>query len=213
MGGPAARPRATMTRKEIRTAFISYRRLDTDALAGRLRDRLREALPDWIVFMDVYSITPGVDFRVAVRDALTQSSLFFLLIGRNFLGAGTNRLLEADDTVAYEIKVALDLDLRIIPILVNDATMPRPEDFPLEVRQVVYRSAIDVRHSRFDDDLHHLVQVAAGTPPAKGEAFARGGQKPHANFTQASLRVTKLAMSAACSAPFWRSSSSSSYPR
>jgi hypothetical protein len=191
-----------MKSKDVRGAFISYRRLDTDALAGRLRDRLREALPNWAVFMDVDSIEPGTDFRLAVRDSLKQSSLFLLLIGRNFRGegGGINRLMQPEDNVVYEIETALGLGLRIIPILVNDAVMPRPEDFPAEAKPVVYRAAIEMRHARFEDDFRHLVKVIVGNSTVHSISQSQLStsptqrKQPWTNSAQTLFRSVKIAV-------------------
>ena len=42
--------------------FISYRREDSQAYAGRLSDLLTTHLGDSVVFMDVDGISPGEDF-------------------------------------------------------------------------------------------------------------------------------------------------------
>src|SRR5436309_381601 len=42
---------------------ISYRRADSDAIAGRIRDRLANYYGDQSVFMDIDNIPFGIDFR------------------------------------------------------------------------------------------------------------------------------------------------------
>jgi hypothetical protein len=166
---------ATNTPRKSGVVFISYRRRDTDALAGRLFDRMGQALPDWTFFMDVTSIEPGEDFRVAIDKAMKQSSLFLMLIGRNWLGDGVNRLLRPGDSVAYEIETAIHLGLRLIPVLVNDTKMPSPEDFPEKIRSAASRNAVELRLSRFDDDFRNLVSVIRGEPKPKARP---SGEKP-----------------------------------
>jgi TIR domain len=147
---------------DSRAAFICYRRNDCDSLAGRLRDRMRQALPGWTIFMDVDSIKPGLDFRVEINAALKRTSVFLLLIGRDWLGAEVNRLLRADDPVLHEIRLALALGLRFIPILANDAKMPNPAQFPEEIRSVAWLNGLELRHSRFEDDFQNLVSAFSG---------------------------------------------------
>jgi hypothetical protein len=156
---PPAKPRPNV-------AFISYRRRDADAVAGRLRDRMSGALPGWTFFMDVASIAPGADFRDAIENALNQSSLFLLLVGRDWLGNDGNRLMEPEDAVAFEIRTALALGLRFIPVLINDAKMPDAAAFPQDIRAAARRNAVELRHSRFEDDFRHLVAVVSGAPDA-----------------------------------------------
>jgi TIR domain len=154
--------------------FISYRHSDSDALAGRLRDRMQLALPDWTFFMDVASIQPGVDFRVAIAKALRRTSIFLLLIGRDLLGDDANRLLQPSDPISYEIKLALDLGIRFIPVLINDAKMAAPEEFPEEIRPVSRLIGVELRHSRFEDDFRNLVSVISG---GGSPAAVAAGQK------------------------------------
>jgi hypothetical protein len=142
--------------------FISYRHSDSDALAGRLHDRMQLALPDWTFFMDVTSIQPGVDFRVAIAAALRRASIFLLLIGRDWIGDDVNRLFQPCDPILYEIKFALDLGIRFIPVLVNGAKMAAPEEFPEEIRPVSRLIGVELRHSRFEDDFRNLVSVISG---------------------------------------------------
>jgi hypothetical protein len=140
-----------------RRGFISYRRSDSDALAGRLRDRLADALPDWTFFMDVASITPGKDFRQSIEAALSESTLCLVLIGPNWFAGLSRQPRGAQDFVADEIKIALDLRIQIIPVLCNDAKMPQPLDLPEAVRPMAYLAGVEVRHSRFEDDLRNLI--------------------------------------------------------
>ena len=114
--------------------FISYRRDHDDALAGRIRDRMRDSMPDWSVFLDVNSIRAGVDFRKAIDEQLASSSVFLPLIGKRWLDEIDARL-QGEDHVRYEIKSALDRqgNLKIIPVLVNDAVMPGRHALPEDI--------------------------------------------------------------------------------
>jgi hypothetical protein len=52
--------------------FINYRRGDTAATAGRLRDQLVREFGANHVFMDVDNIPPGVDFSEHLREKLAK---------------------------------------------------------------------------------------------------------------------------------------------
>jgi hypothetical protein len=54
------------------TVFISYRRADSSADAGRLYDALRRRFGRENLFMDVDSLRPGEDWVVAVEGAVTR---------------------------------------------------------------------------------------------------------------------------------------------
>jgi len=49
---------------------VSYRRQDSEAITGRIRDRLANHYGEQSVFMDIDSIPFGADFRERVSEAL-----------------------------------------------------------------------------------------------------------------------------------------------
>jgi len=150
--------------------FISYRRSDTDALAGRIKDRLHDQLPDWNVFMDVASIEAGAAFKQVIDTTLAQSSVLVSLIGRNWLSG--SRIHEPGDLVRYEIATALSNHTRIIPVLVNDAKMPSVGELPADIAALAELNGIELRHTRFDDDFQNLIKAVAGRNYRARKTFA-----------------------------------------
>jgi TIR domain len=141
--------------------FISYRREDTSHLAGRLYDRLADRFGDAQVFMDVDSIEPGVDFAEVITRAVGVCNVLLAVIGRHWLTAATDaggrRLDDPDDVVRLEVKTALERNIRVIPVLVEGAAMPRAQDLPDNLAKLVRRNALTVRHETFRSDADHLV--------------------------------------------------------
>jgi hypothetical protein len=86
------------------------------------------------VFMDVDAIEPGVDFAEEIEAAIEASQILLAVIGKEWLIAsdedGRRRPEDPDDIVRLEIQAALERDIRVIPILVEGATMPRRHDLP-----------------------------------------------------------------------------------
>jgi hypothetical protein len=150
--------------EKTRLAFISYRRSEADALAGRIKDRMRVELVGWETFMDVDSIEPGGNFRQIIDEALARSSVFVLLIGKSWLGGSASRIHDPEDFVRYEVASALSRNIRIIPVLVNDATMPTARDLPYDIAKLAERNAVVLRHTRFDDDFANLARAIADGP-------------------------------------------------
>ncbi|MHC4956214.1 MAG: toll/interleukin-1 receptor domain-containing protein, partial [Planctomycetota bacterium] len=64
--------------------FISYRRSDSRADAGRIYDHLLNAFGDGDVFMDV-EMDPGEDWVDAIDAQLAACSAAIVLIGREWL--------------------------------------------------------------------------------------------------------------------------------
>jgi len=114
--------------------FISYRRQETSGLAGRLYERLAARLSDDQVFMDVDTIAPGLDFAEVITEAVSTCEVLLAVIGPRWLDAkdedGQRRLEDPDDIVRLEIAAALERNIRVIPILVEGAQMPRLQQLP-----------------------------------------------------------------------------------
>lgn len=62
--------------------FISYRREETDAYAGRLYDRLSSRFGEERVFMDIDSIPLGDDFVDVITNKVESCDVLLALIGK-----------------------------------------------------------------------------------------------------------------------------------
>lgn len=146
-------------RHDVNRLFLSYRRADSPHVAGRIYDRLVAHFSRESIFKDVDSIPFGVDFRKTVEEALASCSVVLVVIGRNWCSAvnadGSNRLQDPADFVRLEIEGALRLGVRIIPLLIDDATMPHADHLPASLRELVFRNATVIRP---DPDFHGDMQ-------------------------------------------------------
>ena len=156
--------------------FISYRRDDSAFPAGWLYDRLCTHLGSEQVFKDVDSIDPGDDFFRVIEDAVGSCQVLLALIGDHWLDitdeTGNRRLDDPEDFVRLEIEAALRRDVRVIPILVGRAPMPRSEQLPASLGGLVRRHAIEVSPNRFESDLGRLVRAIDKTLAVIGEGPA-----------------------------------------
>jgi hypothetical protein len=141
--------------------FINYRREDSIGTAGRLHDRLAETFGQENLFMDVDSIPAGVDFVADLNSQVAACRVFLAVIGPNWLDAkdesGARRLDNPDDFVAIEIAAALARDIRVIPVLVDNARMPKADKLPDPIKPLVRRNAVELRNSQFRRDAETLV--------------------------------------------------------
>jgi TIR domain len=146
--------------------FVSYRRQETSHLAGRLYDRLADRFGEGQVFIDVDTIEPGVDFAEEISRAVATCKVLLVLIGPTWLTAtderGRRRLEDPDDIVRVEIETALARDVRVIPILVEGASMPGREDLPGSLAGLARRNALLIRHESFRSDAGRLVTAIEG---------------------------------------------------
>ena len=140
--------------------FVSYRRDDSAGHAGRLADRLVEHFGRDRIFVDIDSIAAGEDFVTVIENAVGSCEILIAVIGRNWLSAsGTGRLDNPNDFVRLEIATALRRDIRVIPVLVQRATMPKPQDLPDDLIKLTRRNAIELTDSRWQTDVDQLINV------------------------------------------------------
>jgi TIR domain len=141
---------------------ISYRRADSDAMTGRIHDRLASRYGAQSIFMDIDSIPLGVDFREHVKQELSKSDVLLAVVGKKWRGLGKGghaRLDEEDDPVRVELEIALTCGIRIVPVLVNGATMPKPGDLPESLRKFSFNnSAIIAAGQDFQQHMDRLMQ-------------------------------------------------------
>jgi len=146
----------------VARTFINYRRDDSTATAGRLHDRLAQSFGRNNLFMDVDHIPPGVDFVNHLNRQVAACDVFVAVIGPNWLDVrnekGDRRLDAPDDFVTIEIAAALARDIRVIPVLVDGARMPKVSDLPESLKPLARRQAIELRHAHFGRDAEALTE-------------------------------------------------------
>ncbi|HEY6685843.1 MAG TPA: SUMF1/EgtB/PvdO family nonheme iron enzyme [Propionibacteriaceae bacterium] len=142
--------------------FISYRRDETAYPAGWLYDRLADHFGAPQIFKDVDSIQLGDDFVQVINRAVGSCDVLLALIGAQWLSITDvhgRRLDDPNDFVRLEIEAALTRNVRIIPILVAGAKMPRADELPVGLAGLARRQALELSPSRFDYDLSRLLKV------------------------------------------------------
>ncbi|MGH8772476.1 MAG: toll/interleukin-1 receptor domain-containing protein, partial [Burkholderiales bacterium] len=152
-----------------------------------LFDRLSEHFGRDRVFMDVSGIEPGVDFVEAIEAAVGACEVLVVIVGKDWLKAtdasGKRRLENPRDFIRLEIGAALRRELRLIPVLVNDAKMPALDELPEELKPLGERMPIRLSGERWDFDVAKLVRiiqpsVAAGSTYPSIEPIILGESCP-----------------------------------
>lgn len=141
--------------------FVSYRRSDTSQAAGRLRDKLAEAFPSCEVFLDVESIPGGENFNRKIAAKMRDAFCVLVLIGKHWDKSadnpGLSRLSEAYDIVRREVDLALQLVDNVVPVLVDNAQMPKKADVPDDIRALLDLNALPLRHETAPDDIKRII--------------------------------------------------------
>jgi hypothetical protein len=178
--------------------FISYRRDDAGHAAARVHDRLEREFGADLLFMDVDAIPLGVNFTKVLRDEVTKCDVLLALIGPNWLDVrdkqGNRRLDNPADVLRIEIGTALQRDIPVIPILLDGARMPEPDELPKDLEELSVRNGIDIRHASFRSDMDKLIRGLKGVPALEDRMRAEGRIKVDAMFI-------KGAPSGSCRAP------------
>ncbi|WP_447650433.1 Lcl domain-containing protein [Pseudomonas abietaniphila] len=143
------------------TIFISYRRDDSEGQAGRLFDDLVEHFGKDSVFIDVAGIDKGRDFRKIIERYISSCSVVLVVMGKNWLESkdehGRRRIDKEDDYVRYETSVALTRDIPVIPVLISNTSMPRPDQLPPSISELAFRNGVELGHTRWASDVKVLI--------------------------------------------------------
>jgi hypothetical protein len=140
--------------------FLSYRRDDNRHAAGRLYDCLQQRFSSEQIFFDVDAIEPGLSFMHVIEERIRASDAIIVVIGLNWLdardGEGHRRLDDPEDFVRVEIAAGLQQGIRVIPVLIDGAAIPREADLPTPLKALASKNAVTLSHSSFQRDAEHL---------------------------------------------------------
>jgi hypothetical protein len=143
--------------------FISYRREESRWSARSLHDRLCRDFDPKQIFMDIDAIALGEDFVKAIETTVAKCDVLITVIGNNWLTSkderGDRRLDDPEDFVRMEIGAALKREIRVIPVLVDGALMPRSDDLPEDLKPLVRRNALRITDTSFDGDCQRLASA------------------------------------------------------
>ncbi|PZV05281.1 MAG: hypothetical protein DCF32_11300 [Leptolyngbya sp.] len=163
-----------------KSVFISYRRLTSKDITGRIYDRLVAHFGENSVFKDVDSIPFGVNFCHHLEQEVSHCPVLLAIIDPQWLRVtdahGNPKLANPSDWVRVEIEAALRRDRLVIPVLVNGATLPDDTALPEGLRGLVHRQSAVVRcdpdfHRDLDRLIHRIegvfgsLTVASSPPP------------------------------------------------
>jgi hypothetical protein len=142
--------------------FLCYRRDDAQDAADRLREALVKAYGSERVFMDIDSVPIGVNFVTYIAEQLQSCAAVLVMIGRNWTKiadhAGNRRLDDSDDHVRVEIATALKHKVPVIPLLVQDASMPRAKDLPEDIRPLAFQNGMALPRQFWGESVERLLK-------------------------------------------------------
>jgi hypothetical protein len=158
--------------------FINYRRADSQGFAGRIYDRLAKAFGHRNVFMDIETLQPGEKFVEAIEREGMARNVMLILIGPNWLNpigdVNKTRLEDPEDYVRREIEMALHRDMHVIPLLLQGAKLPSPENLPPSLHRILSYNAFVIGPD-FHSDMGQLIRrVKQVADPNRGKQILVG---------------------------------------
>jgi DNA primase len=164
------------------SVFISYRREDSSAEAGRLYDRLIAHFTPSDVFIDIDMIRPGDDFVDVLQEKILNADVMLVVIVRSWHsakdGARKIRLKDPKDLVRLEVLAAMEKRVAIVPVLVGGATMPLASQLPPDLPSLTRLQAFELPHTGFHQATSRLIQEIDRLAKEKAEE-ARRAEEEH----------------------------------
>jgi hypothetical protein len=161
------------------TVLLSYRREDSPGTTGRIFDRLAHHYGRERVFMDIDAIPVGVDFRAHIRTYIEKSDVVLVIVGPKWNAIGDNgkrRLSNPKDWVRVEIETAIEAGVSLVPVHVDEASVPIPRHLPRSLRELPYLQAATVHPGRdFETHVQRLIREVNRLVQAGGRR-RRGGR-------------------------------------
>ena len=85
------------------------------------------------------------------------------LIGRQWATLadeeGRRRLDNPDDWVRFEVSTALERGVRVIPVLVDGARPPGPQQLPSELQKLARLNVVELSYGRYEYDANQLLDL------------------------------------------------------
>lgn len=150
--------------------FINYRDCDQPWVAVVLDHVLSRQLGDDAVFLDSRSVLPGAEFDKALLTAVQHSEILLVVVGDRWLNARDShghRLIDCrHDWVRREIAAAFATQTTVVPVLIGDTELLRPETLPVNIRRLATCQYVRLRHRDSRQDLTHLLNLLSKLIPA-----------------------------------------------
>jgi tetratricopeptide (TPR) repeat protein len=163
--------------------MVSYRSADARFGAAATFELLSAHIGRDRLFLDNQSIPPGASYVSELTRALESISVLLVLIGPAWLADDPRtpgRLLVSreDDWVRGEVRRALEREVHVIPVLLDGTSLPDVARLPHDIRGLVQRQAVEVRHHRLGDDVRSLSTYLEALLPSRPSVPAGSGDGP-----------------------------------
>ncbi len=162
-------------------AFVNYRTKDEGSTALAVSQHLCARLGEPNVFLDRRSIEPGTLFDDAILRSLWRSDVLVAIMGPGWLDfpgrTGGRAIDDPEDWVHRELVEALTHQVRVVPLLVGEASRLSKEDLPPVLADLVRYQ--DVRFDLATPEaavarLDRILELPVGEEPTRGSGQSGG---------------------------------------
>jgi hypothetical protein len=140
--------------------FINYRGEDSRSHGALLYTELTRHFGDEYVFLDAESIPAGADFVQELLGRVRSARVVLAVIGPRWLTAtdpaGHRRIDDPSDWIRRELAEAFTASVRVIPVLTDQAELPREAELPADI---VALSRCQYRRLRHHDPVADLARI------------------------------------------------------
>ena len=141
--------------------FINYRGADSRSYGALLHVELSRRFGSGLVFLDSESIPAGSDFVVEVLSGVRRARVLLAVIGSCWLtatdAAGRRCIDDPRDWIRRELVEAFAAGVRVVPVLTDDADMPREEELPADIAALSRCQYRRLRHRDAAADVTRLI--------------------------------------------------------
>lgn len=153
--------------------FVNYRVRDQPGYATLLHRELVRHFGAHNVFLAASSLRAGDNYTREIFESLRQCEVLLAVIGPQWCGSNGTAAGQAGDPdrdwVYREIAEAFAAGIRVVPVLIEEAELPRSTALPPALAALATTQYVRLRHYTVEADLAHLVGLLRRTVPALGE--------------------------------------------
>ncbi|MFW5696324.1 MAG: SUMF1/EgtB/PvdO family nonheme iron enzyme [Phototrophicaceae bacterium] len=165
--------------------FVSYRRADSKMHSDNVVDALRRAFGAENVERDIEDVPFGMDYREYIQQTLAGFDIVLVVIGRQWaiVKDDYNRKMidNPADLVRLTVEMALQQGQMVIPVLVDQASMPVPSELPDSLAELCYRRPVSLQGGvAFAGDVQRLIDGLRQIAARNGGTRSRPASPPPA---------------------------------
>ena len=105
----------------------------------------------------------GSRFEKELADRIVECDIVLVVIGPDWLRILQERQNDPDDYVRLEIEEALRNNRVVVPVVLEDASIPKPSQLPSSICELPKLHAIRLRSDSFSDDCKKLIKSILST--------------------------------------------------